>query len=83
MAKHLTVNQDYVGSNPTSPEVIAGVAQLAEYRRAKPGVVGSNPTARSLCGIGEMVDAGDLKSPGGNPVRVRLPHPAREHRGLV
>ncbi len=30
----------------------------------------------NFAGVAEVVDAGDLKSPGGNPVRVRVPPPA-------
>jgi hypothetical protein len=49
--------------------------------RSNPMVIGmqfdSHPTSHIyhpyFCGGGEMVDAGDLKSPPGNRVRVRVP----------
>ena len=51
-----------------------------------PNVLGRNNTwirgggrliFRTICGSGVKVAAGDLKSPGGDSVRVRIPPPAR------
>ncbi len=45
---HLTVNQDYVGSNPTLYAIIASVAQLMVQLPCKKKAVGLNPTWSSL-----------------------------------
>ena len=58
------VNSDFL--------LYATVVQLVERRISIPNVAGSYPVSRSICYRGGMADTGDLKSPVGDNVPVRV-----------
>ena len=46
--KHLTSNEETVGSNPTRASKYAEIAQLVERRIEAPGVAGSTPALGTI-----------------------------------